>query len=124
MKRILITGAAGSIGSALTYDLLKNDNGAIVCALDSSEDGLFRLRQNARSLGIDGNLRDFLGDIRDLERIKFAMDSCTDVYHCAALKHVHLSEYNQFGLTFHTFLKSTVPLRHMLHILAIDSTPE
>ena len=96
MKRILITGAAGSIGSALTYDLLQNKNGGIVCALDSSEDGLFRLRQNARSLGIDENLRDFLGDIRDLERIKFAMDSCTEVYHCAALKHVHLSEYNPF----------------------------
>tara|TARA_B100002051_G_scaffold259584_1_gene279270 strand:+ start:208 stop:1200 length:993 start_codon:yes stop_codon:yes gene_type:complete len=94
MIRILVTGAAGSVGSALVTELLKNGNK--VCAFDSSEDGLFKLREHIREQGLDSNLRDFLGDIRDLSRLNLAVDGCSEVYHCAALKHVGLCEYNPF----------------------------
>ena len=94
MKRVLITGAAGSVGTALTRDLLSE--GVIVCALDNSEDALFNLKENIKAEGLKDNFRDFLGDIRDLSRIKLAMQGCTEVYHCAALKHVELCEYNSF----------------------------
>ena len=43
MIRVLVTGAAGSVGRALVEDLLKNGNK--VCAFDNSEDGLFKLRE-------------------------------------------------------------------------------
>ena len=42
-SRILVTGACGSVGSALTQRLLID--GHTVCAFDKSEDGLFRLDQ-------------------------------------------------------------------------------
>ena len=91
-KRILVTGACGSIGSALVERLL--DEGAIVCALDQSEDGLFRLDQKFRDR--HANLRLFLGDVRDRDRLDLAMEGVDTVFHCAALKHVYLSEYNPF----------------------------
>jgi UDP-N-acetylglucosamine 4,6-dehydratase/5-epimerase len=92
LSRVLVTGACGSVGSALVRRLL--DDGHIVCAFDQSEDGLFRLDQEFR--GGDGRLRLFLGNVRDEDRVRRAMDGVQVVYHCAALKHVYLSEYNPF----------------------------
>tara|TARA_A100001035_G_C27777910_1_gene500070 strand:+ start:1522 stop:2514 length:993 start_codon:yes stop_codon:yes gene_type:complete len=94
MIRVLVTGAAGSVGRALVEDLLKNGNK--VCAFDNSEDGLFKLREYLKNNGLAANLKDFLGDIRDLSRLNLALDGCSEVYHCAALKHVGLCEYNPF----------------------------
>jgi UDP-N-acetylglucosamine 4,6-dehydratase len=92
-SRILVTGACGSVGSALVRRLL--DEGHTVCAFDHSEDGLFRLDQDLKNQG--GNrLRSFLGNVRDEDRLRRAMEGVDVVYHCAALKHVQLSEYNPF----------------------------
>ncbi len=91
-KRILITGACGSIGSALLERLLQSD--ATICALDQSEDGLFKLDQKFREKS--EKLRLFLGDVRDRDRLDLAMEGVDTVFHCAALKHVYLSEYNPF----------------------------
>ncbi|AXO13650.1 SDR family NAD(P)-dependent oxidoreductase [Thalassospira indica] len=91
-KRILVTGACGSVGSALVERLL--ENGDTVCAFDQSENGLFRLDQEFSDYS--SQLRLFLGDIRDKERLQLAMEGVDVVYHCAALKHVYLSEYNPF----------------------------
>ena len=46
MKRILVTGACGSVGEALVSLLLDNKN--IVCAFDNSEDNLFSLNQRLK----------------------------------------------------------------------------
>lgn len=91
-KRVLVTGACGSVGSALVERLLKN--GDTVCAFDQSEDGLFKLDQEFSDYSSE--LRLFLGDVRDKERLQLAMEGVDVVYHCAALKHVYLSEYNPF----------------------------
>jgi FlaA1/EpsC-like NDP-sugar epimerase len=92
-KRFLITGACGTIGSELVKKLLKS--GAIVCAFDSYENGLFELQ---RSLGpiYKKNLRIFLGDVRNLQRLIKAAKEVEIIIHCAALKHVEISEYNSF----------------------------
>ena len=92
-SRILVTGASGSVGSALVRRLL--DEGHTVCAFDQSEDGLFRLDQELKNQGGD-RLRSFLGNVRDEDRLRRAMEGVDVVYHCAALKHVQLSEYNPF----------------------------
>ena len=48
-------------------------------------------------LAIDKNpFRYFIGDIRDIERLKIAMENVDYVIHAAALKHVPLAEYNPF----------------------------
>ncbi|MEO8464193.1 MAG: SDR family NAD(P)-dependent oxidoreductase [Gammaproteobacteria bacterium] len=91
-SRILVTGACGSVGSALMRRLLAN--GHTVCAFDQSEDGLFQLDQQLKDGG--GRLRMFLGNVRDGDRLRRAMDGVKIVFHCAALKHVYLSEYNPF----------------------------
>ncbi|MDC0428498.1 polysaccharide biosynthesis protein [Candidatus Pelagibacter sp.] len=92
-KRVLVTGACGTIGSDITKKLL--DLGALVCAFDISENGLFFLKKNLQTKH-KKNLRIFLGDIRSLDRLKKAMNSVDYVIHCAALKHVEISEYNSF----------------------------
>jgi UDP-N-acetylglucosamine 4,6-dehydratase/5-epimerase len=91
-SRILVTGACGSVGSALVRRLLKD--GHTVCAFDQSEDGLFNLENELK----DGStrLRLFLGTVRDEDRLRRAMEGVKIVFHCAALKHVSLSEYNPF----------------------------
>ncbi len=91
-SRILVTGACGSVGSALVQRLL--DEGHTVCAFDQSEDGLFKLDQELKDRG--GRLRSFLGNVRDKDRLRRAMEGVKVVFHCAALKHVYLSEYNPF----------------------------
>jgi FlaA1/EpsC-like NDP-sugar epimerase len=91
-SRVLVTGACGSVGSALVRRLL--DQGHTVCAFDQSEDGLFKIDQELQGAG--GRLRLFLGNIRDEARVRRAMEGVRVVFHCAALKHVYLSEYNPF----------------------------
>ena len=91
--RILITGACGSIGSRMVEKLL--DMGCVVCAFDQNEDGLFQLDQKHKT-EYGNNLRFFLGDVRDKERLTRALEGVDIVFHCAALKHVYLSEYNPF----------------------------
>ena len=92
-ERFLVTGGCGSIGRSLVKTLLKS--GHIVCSLDISEDGLFR-QNNTFSKFYGSNYKPFLGDIRDKNRLNQALSNVDYVYHCAALKHVALCEYNPF----------------------------
>lgn len=92
-SRILVTGACGSIGSELLKKLLSE--GHVVCAFDHSEDGLFKIDQKFRATYGD-NLKLFIGTIRDEDRLNKALEGVDIVFHCAALKHVYLSEYNPF----------------------------
>ncbi len=92
-SRILVTGACGSIGSKLVEKLLLL--GCEVCAFDQNEDGLFHLDQKYKEIYTD-NLKLFVGSVRDLNRLEKAFEGVEIVFHCAALKHVYLSEYNPF----------------------------
>ena len=92
-SRILVTGACGSIGSEMVKKLLKD--GHVVCAFDHSEDGLFKLNQKFKTTYRD-SLKLFIGTVRDEDRLYRALEGVDVVFHCAALKHVYLSEYNPF----------------------------
>lgn len=85
---VLITGAAGTIGSALAERIAPRVK-ALRC-LDHSENDLFQLQQRVP------RAQPFLGDVRDLDRLRFAMNGVEVVFHTAALKHVGLGEYNPF----------------------------
>ena len=92
-KRILVTGACGTIGSQIAKKFL--DLGAIVCAFDISENGLFSLQKTCGEKD-KKKLKIFLGSIRNKDRLNKAMQKVDYVIHCAALKHVEISEYNPF----------------------------
>ena len=92
-ERFLVTGGCGSIGHSLVSRLL--ESGHKVCSLDISEDGLFRQNQ-VFSAVYGSNYKPFVGDIRDKSRLAQALSQVDYVYHCAALKHVALCEYNPF----------------------------
>jgi FlaA1/EpsC-like NDP-sugar epimerase len=90
-KVILVTGGAGSIGSEIVKKLLEYEP-KVVRVFDNNETGLFELQQELQN----ENLRMFVGDIRDKERCKRAVEDVDIVFHSAALKHVPLCEYNPF----------------------------
>ncbi|HOS82962.1 MAG TPA: polysaccharide biosynthesis protein [Methanolinea sp.] len=90
-KSILVTGGVGSIGKELVKEILKLDVKALR-VLDNNETGLFDLGNELRS----DKIRLLVGDIRDKERLKRAMEGIDIVFHAAALKHVPLCEYNPF----------------------------
>ncbi len=90
-RTVLVTGAAGTIGGALAELLLPHVK-ALRC-FDHAETELFLLHQR---LAGRGRLAPQLGDVRDLDRLRFAMNGVDVVFHAAALKHVGLGEYNPF----------------------------
>lgn len=91
-KVILITGGAGSIGSAVGLELLKYKPKA-VRIFDMHEYSLYKLEQ--KIVGNKSNLmRYILGDVRDRNRLLKAMEGVDIVYHAAAYKHVPFCEYN------------------------------
>ena len=91
-KNILVTGGTGSIGSAIVRKLLQYEP-KVVRVLSNDENGLFNLEQELLSYP---NLRFLVGDVKDKERLRRAVESIDFVFHAAALKHVPLCEYNPF----------------------------
>ena len=94
-KRILITGAAGSIGSEIARQLLKFSPKKIYL-LDQAESGLYDL-QNELSEKYSSDLFEMvIADIRNPERMEnvFKTFNPEIVYHAAAYKHVPLMEDN------------------------------
>ena len=91
-KDVLVTGGCGSIGSKLVEQLLGYDVKR-VRVLDHNESGLFHLQERLKKYE---KLRTLIGDIRDEERLRWAMQNVDIIFHAAALKHVPLCEYNPF----------------------------
>jgi UDP-N-acetylglucosamine 4,6-dehydratase len=88
---VLITGGTGSLGKALVGYLLKETNVRRIAILSRDE----LKQQHLRVLFEDDpRLRWFLGDVRDLERLKRAFHGVDYVIHAAALKQVDTGEYN------------------------------
>ena len=92
-KRILVTGGTGSIGSELVRKLLQCKP-AVVRVFSNDENAQFELEQEL--LEHSERLRFLVGDVRDKERLKRAVENIDIVFHAAALKHVPLCEYNPF----------------------------
>jgi FlaA1/EpsC-like NDP-sugar epimerase len=91
-KVILVTGGTGSIGKEIVKTLLLNFNPKVIRVLDINETALFELEHELNS----NKIRCFIGDVRDKDRLKRAIEGVDIVFHAAALKHVPLCEYNPF----------------------------
>ena len=92
-KTILVTGAAGSIGSEIVRQLAKYEPKKIIL-LDQAESPLYDLNQDLISM--DANLEIIIGDVTRKERMRniFLTHEPNLVYHAAAYKHVPLMELN------------------------------
>src|SRR5581483_10439192 len=94
-KTVLVTGGTGSIGSEIVRQLLKTDV-AQVRVYSRDEHKQTELRHE---LGKDERVRYLIGDVRDKERLDFALEDVDICFHTAALKHVPICEYNPFEAT-------------------------
>ncbi|PST84063.1 polysaccharide biosynthesis protein [Pedobacter yulinensis] len=94
-KRILITGAAGSIGSEIVRQLMKFEVGLIILC-DQSETALHELYLELDETKKDQNFHAFIGDVRNEKRMDHLFNTYKPhyVYHAAAYKHVPLMEDN------------------------------
>ncbi|HVI50667.1 MAG TPA: UDP-N-acetylglucosamine 4,6-dehydratase (inverting) [Candidatus Sulfotelmatobacter sp.] len=87
---ILVTGGTGSFGQAFIRHLLQEHNPKRVVVFSRDELKQFEMEQKVHA----PNLRYFIGDIRDKERLDRALDDIDIIVHAAALKQVVAAEYN------------------------------
>lgn len=93
-KSILITGGTGSLGKALTKTILQRwpDVKRLVI-FSRDEQKQVQMAQEYPESQYPA-IRYFIGDVRDLERLKRAFTGIDYIIHAAAMKHVHIAEYN------------------------------
>jgi FlaA1/EpsC-like NDP-sugar epimerase len=92
-RRVLVTGAAGSIGAELVRQLAAFGAAELVL-VDIAESALYDLEMELVAKGHGGRLRPVIGDVRDEARMRevFVAHRPEVVFHAAAYKHVPLME--------------------------------
>jgi FlaA1/EpsC-like NDP-sugar epimerase len=89
-KVVLVTGGTGSIGSEIVRNVLSYHPKAVrIYSRDESKQ--FALQQEFKEYT---NIRYLIGDVRDKQRLNYAMEGVDYLFHAAALKHVPACEYN------------------------------
>ncbi len=89
-KSILITGGTGSFGKQYTQTLLERYKPQKIIIYSRDELKQFEMQQHYNA----PCMRYFIGDVRDKERLRQAMQNVDYVIHAAALKQVPAAEYN------------------------------
>lgn len=94
-KVVLVTGAAGSIGSEIVRQLI-NFNPKKIILLDQAESPLYEMEMELKDSNSKVSCEIVIGDIRNVERMEnlFKTLSPDIIYHSAAYKHVPMMEYN------------------------------
>ena len=92
-KTILISGGTGSFGNRFIEKVTKNYKPKKIIVYSRDEYKQYKMQQKFPSKKYPF-MRFFLGDVRDLERLKSAMNGVDFVIHAAALKQVPSAEYN------------------------------
>ncbi|MFN5642062.1 MAG: polysaccharide biosynthesis protein [Sphingobacteriales bacterium] len=114
-KTVLVTGAAGSIGSEIVRQVIRYEPGLIILN-DQAESPLYDLELEMDELGFS-RYAIWLTDIRDYAAISklFEEHKPDYVYHAAAYKHVPMMEYNPAEAV----LTNVMGTRHIAN-LAVD----
>lgn len=94
-KRVLVTGAAGSIGSEIVRQLAKF-NPQLIILNDIAETALHELQLELQDNSLSNNFITYIGDVKNSKRMEalFATFKPHYVYHAAAYKHVPMMENN------------------------------
>lgn len=93
-KSILITGGTGSLGKHLTKNILERwpeIKRLVIYSRDEQKQ--FEMAQEFSHSKYPA-IRYFIGDVRDIDRLKRAFKGIEYVIHTAAMKHVPIAEYN------------------------------
>jgi FlaA1/EpsC-like NDP-sugar epimerase len=96
-KRILVTGAAGSIGSELVRQLAKF-NPEFIILIDTTETALYDLELTFKEQFRNKQFRYFIADVRNYRRMENIFNECKPqyVYHAAAYKQVSMMELHPY----------------------------
>ena len=97
-KNILVTGGTGSFGKKFILSVLERYDVSKIIVFSRDELKQFEMQNSEifSKYNLESKIRYFIGDIRDLPRLKMAMEGCDFVVHAAALKQVPAAEYNPF----------------------------
>jgi UDP-N-acetylglucosamine 4,6-dehydratase (inverting) len=95
-KSLLVTGGTGSFGKAFVRTVLERyPKVQRLVVLSRDELKQYEMEQTF-SIHKHPGLRYFIGDVRDGDRLRRALEGVDIVVHAAALKHVPVAEYNPF----------------------------
>ena len=89
--QILLTGGTGSFGHEFVRRILASRDDCMIRIYSRDE---LKQSEMARRFKNDDRLRFFIGDIRDGDRLRRAMNEVDVVVHAAAMKQVPICEYN------------------------------
>ena len=92
-RRVLVTGAAGTIGKYLAKKLTNYPLKELIL-FDNNESEVFFLYRTFQKNKIPVTV--YLGDITDRDKLRKITKGVDIIFHCAAYKHVLLSEYNSY----------------------------
>jgi FlaA1/EpsC-like NDP-sugar epimerase len=126
-KRVLVTGAAGSIGSEICRQVLRFGPAQLIC-LDHDENALFYLERDLKAESPESPIKYMLADITDESRMEavFAGSKPEVVYHAAAHKHVPVIEANPVegvrNNLFGTYTVARLAGRHGAEAFVLIST--
>lgn len=94
-KVILVTGGTGSFGQKFVETMVTQHHPRKVIIFSRDETKQFEMREK-KPFRDAANLRFFIGDVRDVDRLEMAFREVDYVIHAAALKQIPTAEYNPF----------------------------
>ena len=108
-KRVLVTGAAGSIGSEICRQVARF-NPAKLVLFDHAETPLFYIEKELAAAFPELRIIPTVGDVKNQDRVEAVFDEfCPDVvFHAAAYKHVAMMEYNPAEAVLNNVMGSKV----------------
>ena len=92
IKSVMITGGTGPLGRAIVERLLKNDEYSRIVVYSHSENAQADMKNDL----FDDRIRYFLGDVRDISRLRRALNGIDAVFHLASLNNFESAEYDPF----------------------------
>lgn len=95
-QAILVTGGTGSFGKRFIGTILERFSPSRVLVYSRDELKQFEMQNSEPFAGYAPVMRYFLGDVRDQDRLRRALEGVDVVVHAAALKQVPAAEYNPF----------------------------